>query len=193
MTCTRIKEYIQELFVSGGFELPQEIKEHLDSCHECRAFAEDLTALSRTLAPLGDIALTAEEAARLEADLSALFSAEARKPVAVSPEGKIAAIARMALAAAAVLILMMMPWDPDFPSQVNFMPNTDDLHLTRIDEMDMASLFTDGETDLLPSIVDNQSAVYLTDQVQPGQADDILEKLTPEELEWLMENVSMEI
>ncbi len=42
-------------------------------------------------------------------------------------------------------------------------------------------------------MVDQQAVTYLTDQVDPIQAEDILESATSDEINWLMKNYSMEM
>jgi hypothetical protein len=71
--------------------------------------------------------------------------------------------------------------------------NVDDFELTGTSVSDLAPLFVDNGGDLLPSMVDQQAVTYLTEQVDPAQAEDILESATSEEINWLMKNYSMEM
>ena len=193
MDCQKVKEFIRDNFVLSGYDLPPDISGHLDQCSECRGEWEAMNILGEKLHSLSEISMSREETANLEAGLNRALAAMDARPSSYAPEARIFSLARMALAAAAVLIMMAVSFGPDMPSGLAVLQNMDALQLSQVETDDMAMLLVNGESDMLPSLVDEESATYLTTQVKPGQVDDILETATPEELEWLMENLSMEI
>lgn len=193
MDCSRIQEYLDENFLAGGYHLSVAIEEHIGKCPECKAAYEEMLALSRTLDPLVNIAMTADEAARFESKMArAMAEIDYVKP-SYAPENRFFSIARLALAAAAVLIIMAVTRDPDFSTGLAILQNADTWQSSRLETEDMALLFANGDSDLLPSPMDDQAVDYLTDQIQPAQAESILESVTAEELEWLQENLTLEI
>jgi len=192
MNCKQIQEILQEHFLATGMELVPEVMAHLESCAECRSFHEELTALGCRLAPMAEISLTAEESARLESSLQEAIASSPHKRASVDLKRKRARI-RLATSIAAVVLLaaasVTIDWSPD---QVMQYP-LDDLDFRGATIEDIAPLFVNGENDLLPTVFEGESAFYLTQQVGPGQVDDIFENVTSEELDWLMKNLSVEI
>jgi hypothetical protein len=190
MNCARVTNFLEENFVSTGFDLPEEVQEHVDDCVRCRAYFKKLVSLGEKLEPMSDMAMTADEAARVHAGLDRALEAVKSPLSSYIPENKIFTITRLAMAAAAVLLMMMVSLNGDFPSGTGLLQDIDDFELNSFETEDLAGLF---DTDAIPSLIEGDSASYITDQIRPGQADDILETLTPEELEWLMDNLSVEI
>lgn len=177
----------------AGRELTADLREHMDACPACRAYAAELESLAELLAPLDDIALTPDEAAHLEVDLLESLPDEPA-PIPVQPsEHRIFSLTRVLFAAAAVLVMMLISTNRTETPDVAGDDGWEALQLTQLDQMDMASILFDSNIDILPSLVDQSSAAYIYDQVQPGQVDDIFEKLSAEELAWLAENFTMEI
>jgi len=193
MDCSRIKEFLDENFLAGGYQLPSAIEEHIGNCPECKAAYNEMLALGETLGPLADISMTRDEAARFELGMSRVLAEIDIPGPSYVPENRIFSIARLALAAAAVLVMMAVTYNPELPSDLAILQNGDIWQTSRPETEDMARLFASDDTDLLPSPMDDQAANYLTDQIQPAQAEGILESVTAEELEWLQENLTLEI
>jgi hypothetical protein len=193
MNCKQIQDILQERFLATGVELPSEVQTHLEGCAECRSFHEELVALGSRLAPMAEITLTTEESIRLESALRKAMALTTNDAAAFHPRRKRARIIRLATSIAAVVLLVAasvtIDWSPD-----KAIPHPlDDLDLSGATIEDIAPLFINGESDLVPTVIDGESAFYLTQQVGPGQADDIFENVTSEELDWLMKNLSVEI
>lgn len=193
MRCRECKDRMREQMTVAGREFTADLREHLDACPDCRAYAAELESLGDLLAPLDDIGLTADEAARLEGDLLASLPDEPAPIPVHPPEHRIFSLTRVLFAAAAVLLVMLISTNRTETPDVATDDGWDGLRLTQLDETDMASILFDSNVDLLPSLVDQSSAAYIYDQVQPGQVDDLFEGLSAEELSWLAENFTMEI
>ncbi len=193
MDCQKVKDFIRDNFMSTGYDLPRDITGHLDECTECRAYLEEMNILGAKLDPIAEISMSPEETIDFETGLNRAIEAADAEQSTYVPENRIFSLTRMALAAAAVLIMMAVSFNSDMTNGLAVLQNMDALQLSQVDTDDMAMMFVNGDSDLLPSLVEDESAAYLTDQIKPGQADDILDAVTAEELEWLMENLTMEI
>jgi hypothetical protein len=193
MNCKHIQDILQEQFLATGMELPSEMQAHLKGCAECRSFHEELVALSSRLAPMADITLTEEETARLESSLQKAMASTTHDTAVFHPKRKRARIIRLATSIAAAVLLVAasvtIDWSPDQALQHPL----DALDFSGATIEDIAPLFINGESDLVPTVIDGESAFYLTQQVGPGQVDDIFENVTSEEIDWLMKNLSVEI
>lgn len=192
MKCREIQDNLNQMFTAGGLELSQDMHAHLEACPDCREYYQSLVTLNQALAPLSEIALTAEETARLNQSLAAAV-AEADRRVPQPIIRKIfGAFAPLALAAAAVVVLLMWsPWQ-NYAIRSSQTMTADDLQFDNIKSDDIISL-TNGDTELLPTLVDEKTASYITEQVEPMQADEVLDKLSTDEVKWLNDNFSMEI
>ena len=144
MDCRYTIEYLEENFLASGYNLPPEITEHLEECHDCRTHYEELSALSDSLSPMADLVMTPDEAVRFEGNLAEAIEAADRPLTSYVPENKIFSIARLALAAAAVLVIMVVSYGPDFSSTLALWENTDDWQLSQINTEDMALLLVAG-------------------------------------------------
>jgi hypothetical protein len=193
MDCHRIQEYLEDNFLATGYELPAGIREHLDDCGECRSFYEEMLSLGEYLSPISDIAMTADETIRFETGLMEAIEAVDRPGKTYAPEKNIITVARMALAAAAVVVMILVSYNPDKPAGLAILNNSNAWQLAQISTEDMTPLLVNGGSEILPSVVDDQSAAYLTEQIQPWEADNILETMTSEELDWLQKNLTLEI
>jgi hypothetical protein len=192
MECRQIKIYLEENFLVSGFDLSEEISAHLDECRECRNYYEELVTLGNSLIPMNEIAMVRDESKRFEENLAkALEAVDNVDPASIS-ENRIVSLARLALAAAAVLVIMVVSYNPQFSSKIALLENTDAWQPSNVESEDMAQLIINGDTEAL-SVFSDESVVYLTETIPPRQAEVILESVTTEELEWLMENMSMEI
>lgn len=193
MNCERVTNYLEENFVATGFDLPDDIREHIDACDRCRAYFGELVSLGDILEPMADIALTPDEVIRLNADLDRSIDAAETSRSSYTSESRIFTLTRLAMAAAAVMLIMMVSLNGEFRSGSGLLQDIEELSIGSVESENLAGLFTNGDVEALPSLVEGDSASYITGQVQPGQADEIFETLTREELEWLMENLSVEI
>ena len=193
MRCFEVKDILQENITSGGIELDSELRSHLDSCAGCREFLRELEQLSEGLLPLADFRLTPAEEAGLEEMLDARLDSEPA-PIPTQPrEHKIFSIARIAMAAAAVLVLVVLSSGPTRDNETAAVDDSVFIQYSMLDETDVASLIADDSEDLLPSLFDQSSAAYLASQLRPGQVDEILGTVSDEEMEWLEKNFSVEI
>jgi predicted anti-sigma-YlaC factor YlaD len=189
MNCEQVKNWLTDNFTVGGMETTGEIAAHLDECADCRAYAEELAALSAELAPLTDISMTAVESAELDAAMQTIAIPDGR----IQRKKRLFSIVRIATAAAAMILIVMVSFRSNPVNSSYPIYNVDDFELTGTSVSDLAPLFVDNGGDLLPSMVDQQAVTYLTEQVDPAQAEDILESATSEEINWLMKNYSMEM
>ncbi len=193
MKCDHVKEWLTENFTVAGTPPAGDIAAHLDECAECRAYAEKLASLSADLSPLTEITLTAFESAGLEAALDTAMQTLAIPYRRSQRKKNIFAIFRIATAVAAMVLIVAVSFRTNSVDMAYPIYNVDDLELTGTSVQDLAPLFVNDNEDLLPSMVDQQAVTYLTDQVDPAQAADILESATSEEINWLMKNYSMEM
>jgi hypothetical protein len=193
MDCHRLREYLENNFLAAGYELPAGIKEHLEACSQCRAFYEEMLSLGEYLSPISDIAMTADETIRFETVLMEAIEAAEQARKNYVPEKNIFSVARMALAAAAIVVMMLVSYNHNRPSGLAILDNSNAWQLAQISTEDMTPLLVNDDSDIFPSVVDDQSAAYLTEQIQPWEADNILETATSEELDWLQKNLTLEI
>jgi hypothetical protein len=193
MKCREVQESLDQMFTVGGLELTPEMTAHLDSCPECREYYEDLVDLSKDLTPLAEISLSPVEVSRLEAGLEA--GLDKAKPALSRPTDRkfINIMAPMALAAAAMVVLLLWsPWQNRLPQPISKATSAE-IQFENLDADDILPLLTSKDADLLPALVDEKTASYITEQIKPMQADEVLEKLTTDEVKWLNDNLSMEI
>ena len=188
MTCEKIKNILQDGFTSAGWELPDDIRRHLNECADCRAYQAELSALAEPLSRVADISLTTEETLRLESSLKAAIKAGDSYGASQKSETLRFWLSRVGFAAAAVAVIMIMSFGPPVPDDVAIVRNLGEMQMSQTVAADAALLLVNGDKDVLPSLVDPDQAAYLTAQIQAGKADDILESATPEEVEWLMQN-----
>jgi len=193
MRCTQVKERLIEQITAAGIQPPGNIQDHLDACDDCRVYYRELSLLSESLLPLDDISMTAEESAKLEAAVGAVIGSGGRWNTCLKPEKKMYAIVRAAAAMAALVLIVLVVSGKQTADEAMPMYSIDEFDLSHTSAEDMAPLFVNGDQDYLPSLVDEEKAAYLTDQVYPAEAEEILESATTEEIEWLMENYSLEI
>jgi hypothetical protein len=149
--------------------------------------------VAEKLASLSVISMTPDETKKFEAGLHKEIESVDSYKSGYVPEVRIFSLARLALAAAAILIMMITSYNPDFPATPALVEGVDQWKPTGIETEDVAIMFANGESDLLTPVLDDESVSCLTRGLQPGQAEDILESVTPEELNWLLENITMEI
>jgi predicted anti-sigma-YlaC factor YlaD len=193
MNCRDIKEWLTDNFTATPLETTDEIAAHLDECPDCKAYFEGLLSLSAAIAPLADISMTDEESARLDEALNVAMQTAVVPDRQSRRKRTIFSIVRVATAIAAMFLIVTVSFHTNSVDTTWPVYNIDDFELTGTSVQDLAPLFVNDNGDLLPSMVDQQSATYLTDQIDPAQAEDILESETSEEIEWLMKNYSMEI
>jgi len=188
MTCEKIKDILQDGFTSAGWELPAEVERHLDECPDCRAYKAELSALAEPLSRVAEISMTAEETLRLESSLKAAVEAGDSYGVSQKSETLRFWLSRMGFAAAAVAVIMIVSLGPPVPDDAAIVRNLGEMQMSQTVAADAALLLVNGDKDVLPSLDNQDQAAYLTEQIQTGKADDILESATPEEVEWLMQN-----
>jgi len=193
MKCRDIQDSLNQMFTFGGLDLSPGAQTHLETCPECREYYEDLVDLNQDLAPLTDIALTPEEAARLNTGLTAkiekLESAASRS----ATRRIFTVLAPLSLAAAAVLALLLWsPWQ-HYVLQPTSTTVVGEFQFDKLKSDDILPLLTSNDADLLPALIDEKTASYITEQVKPMQADELLESLSKDEIKWLNDNLSMEI
>ncbi len=193
MNCEQVKSWLTDNFTVTGIEATSEIAAHLDQCADCRAYAGELAALSAELTPLADISMTAIESAGVEAALDTAMRTMAIPDRRSRRKKNLFSIIRIATAVAAMILIVTVSFRTNSVDTSYPIYNIDDFELTGTSVQDLAPLFVNGNGDLLPSMVDQQAVNYLTDQVDPTQAEDILESATSEEINWLMKNYSMEM
>jgi predicted anti-sigma-YlaC factor YlaD len=193
MNCDYIKEWLTDNFTVAKIDPPDEIAAHLQQCPDCRAYAESLAALSAGLAPAAEMSMTEAESGMLLDAVDAAMQSVAVPERNARRKRRIFSIVRIATAVAAMVLIVMVSFRTNSVNSSYPLYNLDDFELTGTSAQDLAPLFVDGGSDLLPSMVDQQAVTYLTDQVDPIQAEDILESATSDEINWLIKNYSMEM
>lgn len=193
MNCRQIQQWLESELTSAGIKPGQDIRRHLDGCPECRFQYEGLLALRGQLAPLGTLTLTSAEADQIMTNLSAGMTASTERQAGESIALTwLRSLVRPALAAAALLVIALAgASQPPVAPVVSH--EFQDLQLTQSPRVDILSLLTDGDEDGLPTLVDQSSAAYITARVNPAQAAGILDSLSRQEIEYLVEHVSLEL
>lgn len=191
MNCSEIQKQIDEGVTIAGLEISPEIQTHLESCPGCHAYAGQLEVLATTLEPLSQIMLTGEEVTLIEAGLNRRID---EAPVVRGFSFRLRLVT-VPLAVAAAVILLFMFWSPanHWIETPTFTSIDDEWSLDAISSEDVMTTLSNGNGDLLPSFIDTKTAAYLTGQMEPGQADDILDGVSDAEMEWLEKNLSLEI
>lgn len=192
MNCRRVKEWLDGDITSSGIELPDEIRKHVDSCGECRAYYQELLGLREKLGGLDNITLTADESDQLIRKIETAIDHSAQSDSKRSLVRWIVTIARPALAVVAVLIITMFS-TRHLPTDLTVTQEIEEILPSRTGQENFLQLLLNGDIDYLSSLLDQSSISYITDQVKPGQVDDILNGISAEEMEWLMENLKLEI
>jgi hypothetical protein len=170
-----------------------EAKAILDENLTATGFTDHTKRLTDLFDPLKDITLTDTESAVLEGRLHHAVDEADSLDAPYSRKNKISSITRLVFSAAAALVIMLISFNNDPPAQLAINQRFNEIQLTQLSDNEILQLLMNGDADLLPSIVDQNSASYLTDQISPGQAEDIFETATTEELEWLLSNFNLEI
>lgn len=190
MNCRKVQDELRENFDSSGRDLPSDFQTHLDGCPQCRAYAAELHTVSESLKSLGDLALTAEEVRRLEEGLAkGLLSEPAPIPVQ-KKERRLFPILRLAAVVAFIVLLAVHIEEPPGPPEESMLS---EITLDNIDPEILARMFYESGDLEDAAIIDRSLAGYITSQVGYGQADDIFDDLTEEELLWLSEHYTMGI
>jgi hypothetical protein len=192
MNCRHVEKWMNDNITSSGIELPDEIRNHVDSCDKCRAYYRELLGLLEKLDGLNSIMLTADESSQLIRKIETAIDHSAQPDSKQSLIRWIATIARPALAVAAVLIITLFS-TPHLPTDSTVSQEMEEVLPSRTGQENLLQLLLNGDLDYLSSLLDQSSISYITDQVKPGQVDDILNDISAEEMEWLMENLKVEI
>jgi hypothetical protein len=194
MECRSVRQMLDESCSVAGMFLDPDLHGHLETCPECRAYHDRLMELAWVFQPLDEVAMTAAEAERFDAHLQAALTDAGERGPAYATEKKLFSLARVALAAVVVLALGLASYTVTPPENSTITDRFEQLQFPRAAaEEAMPLLFVNGDSDLLPSSVDQTSAAYLTGQVEPGQVFDILDSISTEEYEWLKENLTLEM
>lgn len=197
MNCSETREFLQIHFTAGGIDLDESVREHLDACPRCKAFYENLSELGSTLAPLADMRLTDEETVEMNAAINRRMAFEPKENTPVGAarprKQKIFSIARIMLAAAAVVFMIVISSSPTRIKETAAVDDYSGIEYISISDYDVALLLEDSGVELLPSYIDQASAAYLASQLQPGQVDDLIESLSEEDISWIEENFAVEI
>ncbi len=193
MKCEQVQDWLIEHITAAGVKPAGDIDAHLETCQSCRGYYRELLALSDSLEPLKDISMTADESTELASRVTAAISDAGTWNTYLRPERKIYTVARAAAAIVAMILIVLISSGKQTTDETSPPYSIDDFDLSYTSVEDLAPLFVNGEQDYLPSLVDEEKAAYLTDQVLPAEAEEILESATGEEIEWLMANYSLEI
>jgi len=197
MNCREIQEQIDIGLLSTGIEITDDIRMHLDTCDECRAYHAEMMALGKQFQALDNITMTPEESAQLLGNLEHVYD-QTLYPSAVSPglssiiRGWLTPLVRPAIAAAFVLVIALTSGDGMFNDMVAS-TKIDNLQMATIPDEQIVNDLVSQNSSLISDAWDDETASYITQQVEPDQAADILDNLTAEEFEYLMDNYSMEI
>lgn len=191
MTCANIQILIDESFLTGGIKLSPEVKNHVDSCADCLNYLHEMKALGGKLNLINPIELTEAEADRMMANLS-----EKIKPRRIAYRPNITSLIRSGLAAAAIIVISFLARPNNEQTAINFTIEQywEELQLANLHSDDLSILLINGDdSDYLPSLIDSSEASFLTSQISGGQADEILDDINSEELEWLAQHYAMEM
>lgn len=187
MTCDKIKKDLMEHFSLSDDAVSLEVLAHLDSCSDCRDYHNSLYQLRTQLSPLGDITLTAEESSRLRNCLIAAVAGDN-----MSAPARRVSVWRLTATAMIVLVMVFM-FSNRLPQAPGNYDDFEQLSLRNVDVDQIDSLFADTDANPLPTLLEPAVATYVVTQVQPGQADNLFENVSKEELDWLASNFKMEI
>jgi hypothetical protein len=178
MKCDLIKDKILEYF--GASELPDEIKEHLNQCPECRQFYQEMMSVSAEISQEENYYLTQKEQEQFIAKIDKKIDQhELRKVTDITPRWKsyvpVAAAIVMILGIALVSQLANLFSGSD---QINVVENNDSLWID-IDQSDIEFVNNENYENVLIdySSVDNSV-----------NSEWIIENVTEEEYQYILDN-----
>ena len=145
--------------------------------------------MAEALQLLESIELTEAESTAMIAGLEKAAARAVRKK---SVYEWAAMILRPALAAV-LLMIIGLSTGPNLPETLVITEALQNVQFTQTDADDILPYLIDDDSDILPEMVDQDAAAYITGQVSSYQADDILEGISSEEAQWLIENFTLEI
>jgi predicted anti-sigma-YlaC factor YlaD len=175
MNCEQVREEL-DLFL-GQSELPEEMKAHLATCDECRAYAEGLTSLASTL---GDDSAFAPDI--FESNKLAWAVEDAiKKPAA--PKRSWFANARYVAEAAVVLLAVAVGVDQYRRTTTVELPSSVDS--VKIVQLDTNPLLTDN---LQVSDAELEQMLLDYSTQDESAASELLQNLTDEEMQYLEKN-----
>lgn len=174
MNCDKMKNIILESF--GDEQISAELKEHLDSCPECKAYFNELNALSGFAGSDEDFGLAPGEVDQMVEEID-------HKINQLAPHKKTTPIWRYYIPVAAAVVLMLgISWMGGlFSGGGNIANNhlTDSI-LVAINDTDIANDVTGSDLNILIGDYSNGVTTISADQV--------VDELTEEEYEYLAQN-----
>ncbi|MCP4566351.1 MAG: hypothetical protein GY841_02090 [FCB group bacterium] len=189
MNCQRVHDALDDGFTSAGIDVAADVHVHLEACAECKAYYDELTAMVELLHPLDNLELTPNESSTLMAGLEkAAERTDRKRPVYQWA----AAILRPAMAVAMVMIIMFSA-GPNLPGLLVLDADMENLEFSQTETEEILSYMINDNVDLVPELIDPGDAAYITGQVTSAQAEDIFDDLSTEEINWLMDNFTLEI
>ncbi len=188
------EQYIAAAVTADGIELTPELRRVIETDPEAKAYYDELLLLSGRFTPLRHIAITADESESLLAGIEAEIETVASVTPSFAWSGLLKLLWQPAMAAVLLLIIVLLPQMQKSPEIANVaVTNTVTSVTTDIGETELALLLSDNEVESLSYLLDESTQSYITSQVEPGQAGDIFEQLSDEELQYLAENFTLEM
>ncbi|MDD4052203.1 MAG: hypothetical protein PHR28_09950 [candidate division Zixibacteria bacterium] len=192
MNCRDFQSRLDTVMTSDGVKPDEETRAHIESCETCREYHEALIAFVGDAGVLAPESLTAEEAEKLIVGVRREIASVPQ----VATETSIVHLWHWAIrpvaAAALILMVALMPG-----SRVTSTRSSDQrlqvMSMTEAENSDVMPQFLNGDIDQISRLLDTTSAMYITNQVHPAQAEDILDNTSTEELEYMLTNLSAEI
>lgn len=192
MNCTKAKEWLESNFTSSEMVPTDDIQRHLDGCSECSAYYSELQVLHQQLKGIEDIGLTAAEEQQLLSSSVAVAENYAPQSPTNAFDRWFKLVVRPVAAIAAVLVIALGAWQ--YQSRIpGLAPIIGEMESSTISSEEALQIYLNSELDDLSSMFDESSLSYLTDEIPDRQAADMLQDISEEELEWLLENMKLEI
>ncbi len=192
MKCSQFRDWLNESLTVQGVKLTEAVGRHIDSCPDCGRYYHELQDLQAKLAPLEQIELTVAEQAKISGKLATSLSASALPQMEAPVRNLSGMFLRPILALAAVLAIAFGSWQNQTHISA-IKPAVDEMELAGISGQELATIFVNGEIEEISTAIDQTSISYLANQISSRQAEDILEEVTDDEIDWLIDNLDMEI
>jgi predicted anti-sigma-YlaC factor YlaD len=182
MKCKEVQNRIDFALTGQGVEIPEEFRSHLETCGACSAYLEQIEELAAALESQAEITLSPEEELLLHQEIDRQIDAsEAEHQERTLRWVRwIPRIAIPAVAAAALILTIFIPQKSPVTEVLNL--TDDELALVYYNLGDIGD----------DALVQKAAFTQIAQEIDPLDAEDVLEGASDEEIRWLMNNLSME-
>jgi hypothetical protein len=196
MKCKEVQKRLEFGLTAEGIDLPEDIRAHVDSCAECSAFLAQLESIGTELGPAQVTGLTAEEEMSLrhgiEERLAAIDNITNVKKRAARWARLIPKVA-IPVAAAAALVLAVVMQEEQGVQNGAASGLISPAELDEFTDNELAMVYYDMGNDEENGLIEQAAFSQIAGEIDPLAADDVIESASEEELQWLMDNLSMEM